>query len=97
MKPSQRSSLEPNSLELSPATKEPILDLKKLDFKVYSDIIEERDSNQLFSSVISNYGTLQLDQEIEGLPDKYEIREKKKLSSIRKQPTNIEINTEENE
>lgn len=63
--------------------KEPILNIKKMDFKVYSDVIDERDSNQLFSSVISNYGTLEIDERVDVLPTKYEIREKKKTNSIR--------------
>ena len=50
---------------------------------MYSDVIDERDSNQLFSSVISNYGTLEIDERVDVLPTKYEIREKKKTNSIR--------------
>jgi len=82
MKPGHHPTAHLNSLSLqSPSFT--TLDMKKMDFKVYSEVIDERDSNLLFSSVISNYGMLELDESVDGLPDKYEIREKKPTNSIR--------------
>jgi hypothetical protein len=60
-----------------------ILNLKQMDFKVYSDVIDEKEGNQIFNSVLSNYGTLELDEHIDNLPNRYEIRERKRLASMR--------------